>query len=233
MTKPYIKFLNILFIIIFNSSLVISQKADTISSDSTKRGKFREEVMKDSKLQQKETTEEQPELQVVGINPDAMSDFKNFSNLHISYYGTTQNCKPFNIYCFKYKRTWFLIANQEMNITFFTLRPPRVESANIVTGSNFLLQGLGKTYANQYTFLKKRRKVVKDLEIYGFYKFNRPGRKSVKGLLYLEYPELEPGPPWPFKWIAGKAEEKIDEAKGIIPEINTDALESAKDAVPE
>jgi hypothetical protein len=216
-------------------STLLSQTADSIRSDSLQTNNAANDLELNGEPQENNQTEE---LRIVGISAEAQAAFNNFSDLHISYYGTTQNCKAFNIYCFKYRRTWFLIANQEMKITFFTLRPPRIESTNIVSGSSFLLDGLGKAYANQYTKLKRRRKVVKDLEIYGFYKFNRPGRKSVKGLLFLEYPEIDPGPPWPFKWAAGKAEEKaaekVDQAKGIIPEINTETLESAaEEAIPE
>jgi hypothetical protein len=215
-------------------SILKSQTADSLISDSLTIIDTSEDV--ETKTESQENSQDE-ELDIIGISPEAQAAFNSFSDLHISYYGTTQNCKPFNIYCFKYRRTWFLIANQDMKITFFTLRPPRVESTNIVSGSNFLLHGLGKAYANQYTKLKRRRKVVKDLEIYGFYKFNRPGRKSVKGLLFLEYPEVETGPPWPFKWMAGKAEEKaaekVDQAKGIIPEINTEIPEPVKEAIPE
>lgn len=235
MTKPCIKVLSVLMFLLFSITTLKSQTTDLSQSDSLQTNDTTENLKVNVESQENNQSEE---LKIIGISPEALTEFNNFSDLHISYYGTTQNCKPFNIYCFKYRKTWFLVANQEMKITFFTLRPPRVESTNIVSGSNFLLHGLGKAYANQYTKLKRRRKVVKDLEIYGFYKFNRPGRKSVKGLLFLEYPELDPGPPWPFKWMAGKAEEKaaekVDQAKGIIPEINTETLESAaEEAIPE
>jgi hypothetical protein len=149
-------------------------------------------------------------------------DFKNLSSLHVGYYGTTQNCKAFNIYGFKYKRTWLLIANQDMNLTYLVARPPRSEGKKVVPGSNFLFEGLSKANEHNYTKLKKRRRVIKDIEIYGFYKFHRPGKKAMKGLLLLEYPELEMGPPWPFKWIGDKAAEAAKSAEGVIPEINTE-----------
>lgn len=151
-----------------------------------------------------------------------LSEFKDFSELHIGFYGTTQNCLPFMVYGFKYKRTWFLIADQNKNITFLVVNPPRSESKIVAKGSNFLLLGLGKTYTNNYLKLKKRRKIVKDIEIYGFYKFNKPGKKAVKGLLLLEFPELESEPSWPFKWMSGKAAEAIESVESVMPEINTE-----------
>lgn len=145
--------------------------------------------------------------------------FENLTDLHIGYYGTTQNCKSFNIYAFKYKRTWFFVANQNMNLTFLVARPPRTEGKVVLPGSNYLLEGLSKANAHSYTNLKKRRRVIKDIEIYGFYKFHKPGKKAVKGLLLLEYPELEIGPPWPLKWLGGKAAEAAGSVEGVIPEI--------------
>jgi hypothetical protein len=227
MTKPYILTLAITLLWLLFIPSTFCQSADSTTLDTLKS------VGKESIG----STTPQADSNISGVSPEIISAFNNFSTLHIGYYGTTQNCKPFNIYCFKYRHTWFLIANQNMNISFFTLYPPRTESNDIVSGSPYLLQGLGKAYTNNYTKIKKRRRVVKDLEIYGFYKFNRPGRKSIKGLLYLEFPETDPGPPWPFKWIADKAQkkaaEKIKGAKGVIPEINTEAVEPAKEIVPE
>ena len=160
----------------------------------------------------------------LGINPESLANFNDLADLHISYYGTTQNCKPFNIYSFKYKKSWFFIANQDNILTFFVVNPPRLENQKIVSGSDFLLSGLGRGYKHSYMKLKRRRRVVKDLEIYGFYKFTRTGKKSIKGLLLLEYPDLNQEPPWPFKWLAGKAAEQAEKIEGIIPEITIPEL---------
>ncbi len=154
---------------------------------------------------------------------EILTEFKDFKDVHIGYYGTTQNCLPYNVHGFKYRRTWLLVANQESNLTFLVIKPPRTEEV-MLPGSDFLFLGLGKTYTNNYLKLKKRKRSVKDVELYGFYKFKRFGRKSLRGLLFLEYPKTESEPPWPFKWLKGKAVEAVEPIEVVIPEINTDVV---------
>lgn len=166
-----------------------------------------------------------------GIDSKVIAELNEFKEMHISYYGTTQNCKPFNIYSFKYRWTWFFIANQDNNVTFFVVKPPRLKTKEITPGSEFLLTGIGKSHNLSYTKLKKRRKIVKDLEVYGFYKFHKPGRKAIKGLLLLEYPK-DIGPSWPFKWLTDQAQGAVKDAEGIIPEMSTKPIEAPPVEIP-
>lgn len=165
-------------------------------------------------------------------NP-GLPEFKNLADMQVGYYGTTQNCEPFNIYAFKYKRTWMFIAKQEANYTFLIVRPPRSEEKGVLPGSNFLYEGLSLANENAYTKLVKRRKIVKDIEVYGYYKFYRPGKKAIKGLLLLEYPDENLGLPWPFKWLSGKAEEMAESVEGVLPEVTMPEITLPEVTVPE
>lgn len=174
------------------------------------------------------------------LKTEILTNFNNFDGVHVGYYGTTQNCLAYNVYAFKYRRTWFLIANQSQNLTYLVARPPRTEGQQVVGGSEYLVNGLSKAYANSYWKFKKRRKVVKDIKIYGYYKFFKPGRKAIKGLLLLEYPKLDVGPSWPFKWVVERAQAVQADAESIIPEITEDAAtaveaveQNLQEAVPE
>jgi hypothetical protein len=67
------------------------------------------------------------------------------------------------------------------------------------------------------------------MDIYGFYKFNRFGRKVIKGLLLLEYPFYNKGF---FKWKLDKEEIKkgVTEKSGeeAKKKINTKKIEAIK-----
>jgi hypothetical protein len=79
---------------------------------------------------------------------------------------------------------------------------------------------------------KKRRKKVIDMHIYGFYKLNRFGRRSLKNLLLLEYPYYNKGF---FKWQLNeeKARKKAEKkaAKEIAKQAKIDAVESIKPTI--
>lgn len=169
---------------------------------------------------------------VVDQKSEIVSEFGGLSSLHIGYYGTTQNCLPFNVYGFKYKRTWFLIAAQNTSSTYLVIKPPRTSEDIVYTGSDFLFTGIAKSFSNNYLELKNRRRTVKDIQLYGFYKFNKPGKKAIKGLLYIEYPDLEAEGVWPFKWLSGKAEEATKSLDSVIPEINTEVTLPPEPTLP-
>lgn len=150
--------------------------------------------------------QEQPQTQVQESQPDQPKEksssevpangdrtqayLEEFKKLDVSYIGSTQNCVGYNVYAIKYKRTWFLATNVNESpvLSVFVEKPPRTEDAFPVA-SPFLVEGLKGILVNQYAKKKNRRKKVKDLQLYGFYKLKRPGRQAAKGLLLIEYPK--------------------------------------------
>lgn len=145
--------------------------------------------------------------------------FNNFKDMHKAYFGTTQDCKPYYIYAFKYKKTWFLIVQQTKGGSMLIVRPPRSEENKIDDASKFSITAISKAYINNYTKLKKRKRDVLDMSFYGIYKFNRPGRKAIKGLLLFEYPQIEEEASKPE--VPGKPEKPAKPevpAKPVAPE---------------
>jgi len=150
-----------------------------------------------------------------------VKNFESFENMHIGYYGTTRNCDPYYIYAFKYKSTWFLVANQEEKMSLIVTNAPRQESKkNVLTGSEFALEAVSKAYINDYIKFKDKKKEEKEIDIRGFYKFNKAGKRSMKGILLLDYPEIkeEKERIWPFSMFQKKAEEVKEGVSGEIEE---------------
>lgn len=159
-------------------------------------------------------------------------NFDDFSSLHIGYYGTSQNCTHYYIYGFKYKKTWCLVAKQDNNITFLVTNAPHKPKNTIASGSNFLLEGISLAYMNKYLKYKKKKKEEKEIDIRGYYKFNKKGRKAMKGLLLLEYPKVKKDrePIWPFSLLKKKEEEKKEEVQSTIQEsVNSKGAEAVEE----
>jgi hypothetical protein len=135
--------------------------------------------------------------------------FNNLSNMHIGYYGTTQKCEAYDVYAFKYHKNWFLIVSARGNLSFMHINAP-VEGKRISYPSKFFIEGIARSYATGYTKLKTRKRNVVDMDIYGYYKFNRRGKKVMKGMLLLEYPFVKEGFLW---WKVD-----VEEAKAIVEE---------------
>lgn len=121
-----------------------------------------------------------------------MQYLKNFEDMHVGYYGSTQNCEPYEVYALKYKYHWFLFVKKEDNVSLMQIKPP-VKDKEIDYPSRFFAEGLARCYALNYTRFVKKKKDVFDMDIYGYYKFTRYGRKVMKGLLLLEYPFYKKG----------------------------------------
>jgi len=148
-----------------------------------------------------------------------INHFGNFKNMHIGYYGSTQNCEPYQVYALKYRKNWFLIVSAKGNISYMHVNPP-IKEKKIHYPSKYFIEGIALSFSHGYTKLKKRKRNVIDMDIYGYYKFNRYGKKIMKGLLYLEYPYYDKGI---FKW-------KLDEekAKKMLEEKAAEQLEVPK-----
>ena len=112
-----------------------------------------------------------------------------FKTLDVSYLGTTQNCIPYDVYALKYYNSWILTIIEKQTLGIFITRPPRSEE-QIHTGSQYFMQGASYLVEfKNYLKKKSRRKVVNDLELYGFYKLNRLGKRTMRGLLLIELPD--------------------------------------------
>ncbi len=157
-----------------------------------------------------------------------ISYLNNLSNLHIGYYGTTQNCEAYDVYAFKYHKNWFLIVSARGSLSFMHINPP-IEGKKINYPSKYFIEGIARSYALGYTKLKTRKRNVVDMDIYGYYKFNKRGRKVMKGILLLEYPFFKEGFLWwkvdeeqAKKIVGEKAAEEVKPLKleTIKPEIN-------------
>ena len=148
---------------------------------------------------------------------DRISSYlEEFKKLDVSYIGSTQNCVGYNVYALKYKRTWFLATNVNKSsaMSVFIERPPRSEDP-FPSASPFLVEGIKGTLVAQYAKKKNRRKKVKDLQLYGFYKFKKPGKRAVKGLLLIEYPKDVNKEPefFLFKMFYDMFNKNLEEAK--------------------
>jgi len=157
-----------------------------------------------------------------------ISYLNNLTNLHIGYYGSTQNCEAYDVYAFKYHKNWFLIVSAKGNLSFMHINPP-VEGKKISYPSKYFIEGIAKSYALGYTKLKTKKRNVVDMDIYGYYKFKKHGRKVMKGILLLEYPFFKEGFLWwkvneeeAMKIVEEKAAEEIKplQLETIKPEIN-------------
>ena len=135
-----------------------------------------------------------------------------FETLTVSFSGNAQNCIPYDVYAFKYKRSWMIVMRQESTLALFVTKPPRSTEA-LYEGSTFLLDGLSRIIPNTAYFKKKnRRRVVNDIEIYPYYKLKKRGKQVMKGLFLLELPEEEKEPFFllkPFMKKKEEAEEKV------------------------
>ncbi len=147
---------------------------------------------------------------------------KNFDKMHVGYYGSTQNCEPYEVYALKYKYHWFLFVKKDDNVSLMQIKPP-VKNKEIDYPSRFFAEGLARCYALNYTRFVKKKRDVFDMDIYGYYKFTRNGRKVMKGLLLLEYPYYKQGL---FSW---KLDE--EEAKKMVEEELAKQTESIKEKV--
>jgi hypothetical protein len=148
--------------------------------------------------------------------------FGDFSLLHIGYYGTAQNCIPYNIYAFKYKRKWFLYIVENKMVSLMLINPP-IPDKKISYPSSYLAVGIAHCFPLNYTKFKKRKRSVVDINIYGFYKFNKYGKEVVRGLLLLDYPKIKKT--FIVKKILQKSAKKKQEelqkkAGGIIEQVN-------------
>jgi hypothetical protein len=157
-----------------------------------------------------------------------VSYLNNLTNLHIGYYGTTQNCEAYDVYAFKYHKNWFLIVSSKGNLSFMHINPP-VEGKKISYPSKYFIEGIARSYSLGYTKLKTKKRNVVDMDIYGYYKFNKHGRKVMRGILLLEYPFFKEGFLWwkvdeeeAMKIIEEKAAEEVKplQLETIKPEIN-------------
>ena len=155
--------------------------------------------------------------------------FNNFNDMHIGYYGTTQNCEAYNVYAFKYRWNWFLIINSGGNLSLMHINPP-IKEKKINYLSKHFAEGISRSYAIEYTKLKKRKRDVVDMNIYGYYKFNRYGRKVIKGLVFLEYPFYTKGL---IKWKIDEEKAKKKAEKKAAKELKPMEIESIKPEINE
>ncbi len=144
------------------------------------------------------------------LNQEVISKLET---LTVSFSGNAQNCIPYDVYAFKYKRSWLIVMKESDNLALFVTKPPRSEE-KLYVASDFLLDGLSKIIPNTtYYNRKNRRRVVNDIEIYPFYKLQRRGKQVMKGLLLLELPdEEEPSTFFLLKPFMKKKEEVLDKA---------------------
>lgn len=150
--------------------------------------------------------------------------------LTVSFSGNAQNCIPYDVYAFKYKRSWLIVMKESDNLALFVTKPPRSEE-KLYVASDFLLNGLAKIIPNESYYKKKnRRRVVNDIEIYPFYKMKRRGKQVLKGLLLLELPdEKEPSTFFLFKPFIKKKDEVQDKAP--LKRDFEESIQKAKDKV--
>ncbi len=150
--------------------------------------------------------------------------------LTVSFSGNAQNCIPYDVYAFKYKRSWLIVMKESDNLALFVTKPPRSEE-KLYVASDFLLDGLSKIIPNPtYYKRKNRRRVVNDIEIYPFYKLKRRGKQVMKGLLLLELPdEKEPSTFFLFKPFMKKKDEVKDKAP--LKRDFEESIQKAKDKV--
>lgn len=142
---------------------------------------------------------------------------ENFNDMHVGYYGTTQSCEPYDVYAFKYRYHWFLFVKKDNKLSFMQIKPP-IKNKEIDYPSRHFVEGLSRCYSLGYTRFVKRKRKVLDMDIYGYYKFNRYGRRVIRGLLLLEYPFYNKG---------------IFSSKLEAEEIKVEAKEATEKELPE
>ena len=154
----------------------------------------------------------------------------NLETLTVSFSGNAQNCIPYDVYAFKYKRSWLIAMKESENLALFVTKPPRSEE-KLYVASDYLLDGISKIIPNDTYYKKKnRRRVVNDIEIYPFYKLKRRGKQVMKGLLLLELPdEKEPTTFFLFKPFVKKKDEVLDKAP--LKRDFEESIQKAKDKV--
>lgn len=150
--------------------------------------------------------------------------------LTVSFSGNAQNCIPYDVYAFKYKRSWLIVMKESDNLALFMTNPPRSEE-KLYVASDFLLDGLSKIIPNTtYYKRKNRRRVVNDIEIYPFYKLKKRGKQVMKGLLLLELPdEKEPSTFFLFEPFMKKKDEVMENAP--LKRDFEESIQKAKDEV--
>lgn len=146
---------------------------------------------------------------------DSSEIIDNFKSLDISYLGTTQNCTPYNVYAIRYKKSWILAVTEEETFAIFITSPPRSEE-KIFTSSHFFNSGVSKIISIPgYLKKKQKRKTVNDIDLYGYYKPNRKGKKALEGLFLIEIPDIKEEPTF-FLWkffnnLFSKSKEKLED----------------------
>ncbi len=151
-------------------------------------------------------------------------------SLTVSFSGNAQNCIPYDVYAFKYKRSWLIVMKESDNLALFVTNPPRTDE-KLYVASDFLLDGLSRIIPNTtYYKRKNRRRVVNDIEIYPFYKLTKRGKQVMKGLLLLELPDdKEPSTFFLFKPFIKKKDEVKDKAP--LKRDFEESIQKAKDQV--
>ncbi len=170
------------------------------------------------------------DLELQETHATVMCNFDDFNALHIGFYGTTENCSHYYIYGFKYKKTWLMVANQQEKVNFLVCNPPRqAEKKLLKPGSNILLEGISLAYMDNYLKFKDKKKEVKEIDIRGYYKFNRLGKKAMKGILYLDYPKVKKKfpLPWPLSLLQKDKEELKEEAEAETEQEVQELMEEA------
>lgn len=138
-----------------------------------------------------------------------------------SFSGNAENCIPYDVYGFKYKKSWIIMLNESENVDAFIIKPPRVEGTYLA--SAHFAEGVSKIIPNFYYYKQKnKRKEVNDLVLYPFYKLKWKGKKAMKGLLYIEIPDPTVRPKF-FLWrvFAKKQEEVKAEAESLKPDFQS------------
>lgn len=153
----------------------------------------------------------------------------NLKTLTVSFSGNAQNCIPYDVYAFKYKKSWFIVMLEGENLAMFVTNPPRSEE-KLYVSSDYLLDGISRIIPNKnYYAQKNRRKVVNDIEIYPFYKLKKRGKQVMKGLLLLELPDTEESKPFFLFRPFIKKKEELEE-KAPLKRDFEESIQKAKDA---
>ncbi|MTI22449.1 hypothetical protein E1176_15560 [Fulvivirga sp. RKSG066] len=153
--------------------------------------------------------------QEVSATADNSALADRFKSLDVSYLGTTQNCIPYDVYALKYHNTWVLTILEQETVATFVTRPPRSDE-KVHTASTYFTEGVSYLVEiDSYFKKKKRKKTVNDLELYGFYKLNKKGKRAMRGMLLLELPDEKEVPDFfLFKFfhsLFSKAEKEVDD----------------------
>ncbi|WP_109832616.1 hypothetical protein [Reichenbachiella versicolor] len=158
-------------------------------------------------------------LSVVAQRKEAESKtVESLKLIHPSFSGNAENCIPYDVYAFKYKKSWIIALNESENVDAFILNAPRAQESTYIASFHFT-EGLGKIVPNTYYYKQKnKRKVVNDLELYPYYKMKWSGKKAMNGLLYIEIADTTERPKF-FLWkvFSKKQEDLKSEAGSLKP----------------